>query len=109
RGGPVVVRARKADGAVAFDPDGLEPRYTLEQLAARGYTPATPVTGTPKATLLTLDGVAGKEYWIGFNNFHAITRYNTSRHYAMAVYELAEAIAGRDPLAARNALGDGGA
>ena len=109
RGGPVVVRARKADGAVAFDPDGLEPRYTLEQLAARGYTPATPVTGTPKATLFTLDGVDGKEYWIGFNNFHAITRYNNSRHYAMAVYELAEAIAGRDPLAARNALGDGGA
>jgi len=109
RGGPVVVRARKADGAVAFDPEGLEPRYTLEQLAARGYTPATPVQGAPKATLFTLDGVDGKEYWIGFNNFHAITRYNNSRHYAMAVYELAEAIAGRDPLAARNALADAGA
>ncbi|KGM56411.1 murein transglycosylase [Lysobacter arseniciresistens ZS79] len=108
RGGPVVVRARKADGAVAFDPDGLEPRYTLEQLAARGYTPATPVAGAPKATLFTLDGVDGREYWIGFNNFHAITRYNNSRHYAMAVYELAEAVAGRDPLAARNALADAG-
>lgn len=108
RGGPVVVRAKKADGAAEFDPDGLEPRYTLEQLAARGYTPATPVAGAPKATLFTLDGVDGKEYWIGFNNFHAITRYNNSRHYAMAVYELAEAVAGRDPLAARNALADAG-
>ena len=51
--------------------------------------------GEERATLFTLDGVDGKEYWLGFQNFYAITRYNNSRHYAMAVHELAEAIAGR--------------
>ena len=96
RGAPVTVRATASDDAQDFLPDSLEPRYTLEQLTARGFRPATPVSGVEKATLVNLDGVGGKEYWIGFQNFYAITRYNNSRHYAMAVYQLAEAIDGRD-------------
>ncbi|MGY0797477.1 lytic murein transglycosylase B [Lysobacter sp. A286] len=96
RGEPVTVRAIRASDAQDFEPEGLEPRYTLAQLAARGYTPAVPVTGVDTATLLNLDGVDGKEYWFGFQNFYAITRYNISKHYAMAVYQLSEAIAGRE-------------
>src|SRR5690606_362230 len=99
RGAPVTVRATASADAQDFLPDSLEPRYTLEQLAARGFRPATPVPGVDKATLVNLDGVGGKEYWIGFQNFYAITRYNNSRHYAMAVYQLAEAIDGRDVVA----------
>lgn len=111
RGGPVVVRADRAADAADFDPEGLEPRYSLAQLAARGYTAASPAAHRADgvsldATLLNLDGVEGPEYWLGFNNFYAITRYNISKHYAMAVYQLAEAIAGRDPLAAAG-NGDG--
>ena len=89
RGAPVTVRATASDDAQDFLPDSLEPRYTLEQLAARGFRPATPVSGVEKATLVNLDGVGGKEYWIGFQNFYAITRYNRSYFYAMAVIELA--------------------
>ena len=112
RGGPVVVRADRAAGVADFEPEGLEPRYSLAQLAARGYTPATPAAHRAEgvsldATLLNLDGVDGPEHWLGFNNFYAITRYNISKHYAMAVYQLAEAIAGRDPLAAAKGERDG--
>ena len=35
----------------------------------------------------------GPTYRVGFNNFHALTRYNHSALYAMAVDELARAIA----------------
>jgi len=95
RGGPIAMRAIRAPGAADFEVDGLEPNYTLADLAARGYRPAGTVAASETAVLLNLDGVAGKEHWLGFRNFYAITRYNISKHYAMAVYQLAEAIAGR--------------
>ncbi|MDX1549459.1 MAG: lytic murein transglycosylase B [Lysobacter spongiicola] len=100
RGGPIAVRAERDRGAADFEPDGLEPRYSLDQLAARGYRPVRPMPGAGDAILLNLDGVDGKEHWLGFQNFYAITRYNISKHYAMAVFQLSEAIAGREnPLA----------
>ncbi|MEG3194319.1 lytic murein transglycosylase, partial [Lysobacter sp. D1-1-M9] len=100
RGGPIAVRAERDRGAADFEPDGLEPRYSLDQLAARGYRPERPMPGAGDAILLNLDGVDGKEHWLGFQNFYAITRYNISKHYAMAVFQLSEAIAGREnPLA----------
>jgi membrane-bound lytic murein transglycosylase B len=106
RGGPIAVRASREPGAQDFEVEALEPNYTLSDLAKRGYRPVTPVAPNETAVLLNLDGVAGKEHWLGFRNFYAITRYNISKHYAMAVYQLGEAIAGREnPLA--TAPGDG--
>ena len=98
RGGPIAVRAIRAPGVPDFEVDALDPAYALTDLAARGYRPATPVAPIETAVLLNLDGVSGKEHWLGFRNFYAITRYNISKHYAMAVFQLSEAIAGREAL-----------
>lgn len=104
RGGPVVARANRDGNAQDFAPESMDPVYSLTDLAARGYRPLTPVAPNETATLLNLDGVNGPEYWLGFRNFYAITRYNISKHYGMAVYQLAEAIAGREnPLATATA------
>jgi membrane-bound lytic murein transglycosylase B len=101
RGGPVMQRAVRDAGAADFNADGIELDQTLASLAALGYHPAdpalSPADAAAPATLITLEGAHGPEYWIVYNNFKAITRYNSSRLYATAVYQLARAIAGRDP------------
>lgn len=47
------------------------------------------------ATLMALDGSDGTEYWIGLHNLFVITQYNHSVLYALAVFQLAEAIRDR--------------
>jgi membrane-bound lytic murein transglycosylase B len=42
-----------------------------------------------------LETEIGTAYWVGFQNYYVITRYNRSKHYAMAVYHLAQEIANR--------------
>ncbi|QLQ27273.1 lytic murein transglycosylase B [Pseudoxanthomonas mexicana] len=95
-GGAVVARAQLQDGFAEFNPETWTPDYTLAQLAEKGYRPLEPVAPDATATLVQLDGADGKQYWLGFQNYYAITRYNNSKMYAMAVHQLSQAIAGRE-------------
>lgn len=73
--------------------ENLKPgKTTAGDYAGKGVTttPALPA-GLPVA-LLELEQANGKEYWLTGNNFYVITRYNRSPLYAMAVYQLSEAI-----------------
>lgn len=45
-----------------------------------------------KSALLSFKDEKGRRYIVGYGNFYAITRYNTSINYALAVAELSEAI-----------------
>lgn len=95
-GGAVVARAELQPGFEEFNPATWTPDYTLADLAQRGYRPLDPVAPDATATLVSLEGSTGKQYWLGFQNYYAITRYNNSKMYAMAVYQLSQAIAGKE-------------
>jgi len=68
------------------------PKDTVARLYAQGVSPKERVSGAQPAMLLEFKGRNGPEYWLGFDNFYVITRYNHSRLYAMAVYQLGQAI-----------------
>ena len=66
------------------------PDWTVAQLTKAGVALSSPVSPEKPATLVHLEGKQGDEYWLGEYNFYVITRYNHSRLYAMAVYQLSE-------------------
>jgi len=72
---------------------GLKPQLTLQQMQTKGVEAIEELPPDFQAGLFALDAEPGQEYWLALNNFYVITRYNRSKNYAMAVYQLAKAIA----------------
>ncbi len=96
QGDKIVTRAQvKGSKYRKLKANERKPRYTLKQLAAAGVTPVSRLSGNEKLSFLALDGKKGKEFWLGHHNFFVITQYNHSVKYALAVYELSEAIKAR--------------
>ena len=69
-------------------------RHTVAGLRAQGVVIPC-VEETAKAALFRMEAEAGTQYWVGLNDFYAITRYNHSSMYALAVHQLAQAIKAR--------------
>ncbi|EKC5534115.1 lytic murein transglycosylase B [Escherichia coli] len=82
-----------ANGQAPGLPNGFKTRYSISQLATAGLTPQQPLGNHQQASLLRLDVGTGYQYWYGLPNFYTITRYNHSTHYAMAVWQLGQAVA----------------
>lgn len=92
-GQDVVVRSHIKDGYnKSLLNDGLKPKHTVKQLLAQGFVPVTELADQ-SANVMYLQGQHGAEFWMGLNNFYVITRYNRSRLYAMAVWQLGQEIA----------------
>jgi len=93
--GPVAVPVNLGEG---IDPTSLlksdlKPSLPLSRLRFLGLQPTESVSGNPTAAPLRLEGKNAFEYWLCFQNFYTITRYNHSPLYAMAVYQLSQKIA----------------
>ncbi|HAJ91680.1 MAG TPA: lytic murein transglycosylase B [Gammaproteobacteria bacterium] len=92
-GSPVATRAKVTGNDYQTVLDlGYKPNTVLDAMRHDGITPVTPLPDELLAALISFGQKDGPEYWLGFNNFYVITRYNHSPLYAMAVYQLSEEI-----------------
>ena len=88
---PVDTRAR----ALLLAPD-IKPTFSVAQLLAAGAQPSEAAlehTG-PLAVVELQNGKAAPSYLLGTENFYALTRYNWSSYYAMAVIEMGRSLMG---------------
>lgn len=92
-GEPVVVAATlEHEDLTRFDTSKVELNETVQSLRDKGVRFETSLPGAAPAMLIVSQGKDGPQYRVGFTNFYAITRYNRSTMYAMAVHDLGQAI-----------------
>ncbi|WP_198263164.1 lytic murein transglycosylase B [sulfur-oxidizing endosymbiont of Gigantopelta aegis] len=96
KGQPVADQLNPMKDTLLTDKDrckrSCKPKLTVAAFKQKGLTGDTAVTDETKAILLLLKQKNSKEYWLGYNNFYVISRYNHSTLYSMAVYQLSQAI-----------------
>ncbi len=91
-GQPVAHRLRARSGAAQGFSFDLKPAYRWTQLHKAGFDSKDEIPADAAVSLVRLKQPDGYEYWAGRENFYVITRYNRSELYAMAVYQLGQAI-----------------
>ena len=92
-GAAIAVRAEvEGDAFRAVVEQGMKPHASLASIRARGVRFATYAAEEEQGALLEFEVTKGREYWVGLTNFYVITRYNHSRLYALAVFQLAQRI-----------------
>ncbi len=94
RGEPVAVKVTPEFEVPADMPvNQKDTTTTVGQLTAAGITLSGPgLKNDTPVGLLRLEGDEGTEYWAAFHNFYVIMSYNPRVKYAMAVYQLSQAI-----------------
>lgn len=70
----------------------LKPSHTQLELLLGGVTLPRGINKELKGKLLKLTNKRDSEYWVAWNNFYVITRYNHSALYSMSVHLLSQKI-----------------
>lgn len=94
-GAPVARRARIAPDANLSEllANDITPAFDAATLGSRGVTAPEGEPHAGKAALVELETPGrDSEFWLGYQNFYVITRYNRSSFYAMSVFQLGEAV-----------------
>lgn len=93
RGEPIAVPALvTGEDYLKLPEQGRKPSLTLKTLAQYHVQSPHRFPGTDQVLFMPLKGDGHPDFWLGFHNFYVITRYNTSKLYALAVYQLGEQV-----------------
>lgn len=71
---------------------GLKPDMSVAQLKQYKVQLPVQIATAERLKLLSFEQKTGNDLWVGLDNFYVITRYNHSPLYAMAVFQLSQAI-----------------
>ncbi|MDN3920228.1 lytic murein transglycosylase B [Roseateles violae] len=90
----VALPADTAARARLLAPD-IKPTFSIAELQAAGAQPSEAALqhAGPLAVVELQMGKAAPVYWLGTENFYALTRYNWSSYYAMAVIDMGQTLA----------------
>ena len=68
----------------------FKPYMTNNELDKLGLVASQNIPGNLKFVPFSLEIEDGYEYWLGFDNYQALSRYNRSKLYVMAVFEFSQ-------------------
>jgi membrane-bound lytic murein transglycosylase B len=94
-GQPVLADAELGTATAPTPAASVTLNTTLGALRERGMQVTSTLDATTPSVVIPAPLSSGMSYRVGFQNFYVITRYNRSPMYAMAVNDLAQAIAAR--------------
>jgi membrane-bound lytic murein transglycosylase B len=92
---PIALLATPAEPPYALIAAGIKPHMPWLEMQKTGISTmreSAPFAELPAALIDLVTPDLATEYWVGFDNFYVITRYNRSSFYAMSVFQLAEAL-----------------
>ena len=92
QGGPVALMLSGNGQPPADTKLPLKPAWPTSEILAWGFEASSEIDPIRQATLVELEQVDNMEYWLGYKNFYVISRYNHSKLYSMAVYQLSQAL-----------------
>lgn len=93
RGGAITYQvSAKGDAYKKTLSKGVKPDVSVGELRKLGVEIPKPLGNNEPAKLLSYPMQDHEQLWLGLHNFYVITRYNHSPLYAMAAYQLSQAI-----------------
>lgn len=95
-GGPVAIKVGADETAsLPLLAEGIKPLRHPTGMIDFSVSLADATPDAPAALIDLVTPNAPTEYWLGYQNFYVITRYNRSSFYAMTVYQLAQTLKAR--------------